>query len=382
MADFAADATQARLLEIEESLRARGKDVALFLVYDRPSRAVERPGLARTYFAERCVSDEQLDNMLVAFREIGAYAELLGGEQAFITALATGHIDRVRRPLSIVYNGVGWGIGAEGFEPGRKALIPAVADSYRLLCTGSDPYVSGLAANKFHSFLILRALGVPVAPIWHFDFARGWIGPRPSQGLKVIVKSTYEAWSVGVTQDSVFVVDSSCDTRVEVISRKIGQPVTVQEFIPGTEVSIPVISCPELHVLPPMQQILKRAPGDPNAFTTVDDSLHRGVSFARLGGAPGLLTELYQSTAQIFNLLGMRALGRIDFRVDEHKRPWVTDVAIEPGWGRRSSAFASFAELGFDYTSFLRLSAAMTLAWAGILPGSGTDHVEASIGDA
>jgi D-alanine-D-alanine ligase len=378
--DFAQ--ARARLIEIDRLLCAHGQDLALFLVYDRPARVIERPGLSRTYFAERCVSDAQLDDMLSAFREIGAYAELLDGEQALMGALATGHIDRVRRPLSVVYNGIGWGVGVGGFEPGRKALVPALADSYGLLCTGSDPYVSGLTTNKFHSFLVLRALGVKIAPIWHYDLDRGWVGPRPSQGLKIIVKSTYEAWSVGVTEESVFVVDSSCDERVAAIAHGIGQAVTVQQFIPGTEVSIPVIGCPELYVLPPMRQTVLRAPNDPNAFTTVDDSMHRGVAFAPLDGSPSLLATLHRSTTGIFNLLGMRALGRIDFRIDEGERPWVTDVAIEPGWGRRSSACASFAELNIAYPSFLRLTAGVTLAWAGVLSASSEESQHPGSGDA
>jgi D-alanine-D-alanine ligase len=321
------------------------------------------------------VSDTQLDQMLDTFRTIGAYGELLEGEQAFMTALTTGHIQRVGRPLSVVYNGIGWGIGVEGFEPGRKGLVPAVADSYQLLCTGSDAYVSALTQHKFHSFLVLRALGIRTPRVWQYNIPGGWVGKRPSPGLAIIVKSTYEAWSVGVTQESVFVVDSSCEARVAAIARDIGQAVTVQEFIPGAEFSVPVISCPEHHVLPPMRQTLRRAPGDANAFTTVEDSLQRGaVSFAPLEDAPSLLKELQQSALRIYTVLQMRALGRIDFRVDELGRPWVTDVAIEPGWSTTSSAFASFAALGVDYASFLRMTVGVTLAWAGVLPLADAGH--------
>lgn len=358
-----------RLRAIDHAFCEHGPDVALFLIFDRPSRVSERPGLVRTYFAERCVSDTQLDQMLDTFRAIGAYAELLDGERGLIDALATGHIERVGRRLSVAYDGIGWGVGNDGFEPGRKALAPAVADSYRLLCTGSDPYVSALVLHKFHSFLVLRALGIRAPRVWGYDTEVGWVGERPPAGLKVIAKSTYEARSVGVTQESVFVVDSSCEARVSAIADDIGQAVTVQEFIDGMEVSVPVVSCPERHVLPPMRQTLERAPGDPTAFTTVEDSMRRdALSFAQLEGPASLLEELRNGASWIFEALKMRGVGRIDFRVDGRNRPWVTDVAVEPGWSPAGSAFASFAELGIDYPTFLRMIIGITLAGAEVLP--------------
>jgi D-alanine-D-alanine ligase len=365
-------AVRSRLSAIDDALCALGQDIALFLVFDRPTRISERPGLTRTYFAERCVSDTQLDQMLDTFRKIEAYAELLEGEQEFIKALATGHIQSVGRRLSIAYDGIGWGVGDEGFEPGRKALVPVVADSYQLLCTGSDAYTSALVLHKFHSFLVLRALGIRAPRVWGYDTQVGWLGKRPPAGLKVIAKSTYEARSVGVTQESVFVVDSTCDARVSTIAHDIGQAVTVQEFISGMEVSVPVVSCPERHVLPPMRQILARAPGDPGAFTTVEDSMRsNALSFVQLEGQSSLLAELRKNASWIFEVLKMRGLGRIDFRVDDRNRPWVTDVAVEPGWSPTGSAFASFAELGVDYPTFNRMIIGITLAWAGILPTAG-----------
>lgn len=363
------DTVRARLLAIDEAVCAHGQDIALFLVFDRPDQVDARPGLARTYFAERCVSDAQLDEMTSAFRAIGAYAELLEGEQGLIDALATGHIQRVGRQLSVAYDGIGWGVGDDGFEPGRKALVPVVADSYRLLCTGSDPYVSALVCHKFHSFLVLRALGIRAPRVWGYDTQVGWVGKRPPAGLKVIAKSTYEARSVGVTPESVFIVDSSCDARVAAIADEIGQAVTVQEFVAGMEVSVPVISCPERHILPPLQQSLERAPGDPMAFTTVEDSMRRGaLSFAQLEGPASLLAELRKGASWISKALRIRGLGRIDFRVDDRDRPWVTDVAVEPGWSPAGSAFASFAELDVDYPSFLRMIIGITLAGAEVLP--------------
>ena len=356
------------LWDLERALERRAGDLAVFLIYDRPGRADERPGLARTYFAERCVSDKQLDEMIDAFRSIGAYVELFEGERPFITALADGRIERMQQPLKVAYNGINWGTASDGFKAGRKSLIPILADSYGLICVNSDAYACALTLHKFHSFLILNALGVRSPRTWQFRPQFGWVGARPSDGTRVIAKSTYEASSVGVTDASVFIVDTTCEDRVASIAERIGQPVTVQEFVRGKEICVPVLSCPKALVTPPMEAVMARAPGDPDAVMTINDTLQNGaVSHHPFKGSTTLNEELQNAALKVFSIFELEGLTRIDFRVDEHDLPWAFDVAIDPGVGLKSSAFLSLSELGFDYPSFLRLVVGATLITRGLI---------------
>lgn len=357
-----------RLRALERAITERGEDLAVFFVYDRPHRASERPGLARTYFAQRCVSDEQLDLTLDAFRSIDAYVDLFEGEQEFMEAFAEGRLQKLPQSLKIAFNGIGWGIAFDGFKPGRKALVPLIADSYGIVCANSNPYPCALTSHKFDSFLVLEALGVRTPKTWHYRPSQGWIGERPPEGARVIAKSTYEAWSVGVTEDSVFYVDESSDGRVSAIAEELGQPVTVQQFIPGAEVCVPVLSCPERVVTPPMEAVMGKAPGDPDAIMTIDDNLSKGaVSHRPFAGSPKLIEELRRSALEVFEMFELQGLTRIDFRVDEEERPWVFDVAVDPGIGLKSSAYLSLAHLGFSHDAFLRLAMASTLATENLL---------------
>jgi D-alanine-D-alanine ligase len=302
--------------------------------------------------------------MINAFRSVGSYVELFEGERPLLKALADGRLQRIAKAMKVVYNGIEGGIAWDGFEPGRKALIPAVADSYGLICSNSNAYACALGRHKFHYFTVLRALGVRTPRTWHYRPSRGWAGGQePTREVKVIAKSTYESWSVGVTDKSIFVVDKSCEERVAMIADQIGQPVTVQEFVSGTEVCVPVISCPERLVPPPLETILAKAPGDMDAVTTIHDNLlDEGVIHRRYEGSPEIMGELLQSAARAFDVLELQAFARIDFRIDEDGRPWVTDVGVSPSVSAEDSAFHSIAELGFDYPSFLRIVIAATLA--------------------
>ena len=82
-----------RVVSLERAVTRRGPDIALFLVYDRPGRSAERPGLARTFFEQRCVSDRQLDQTIDAFRSIGGYVELFDGERTAVFASDWPHHD-------------------------------------------------------------------------------------------------------------------------------------------------------------------------------------------------------------------------------------------------------------------------------------------------
>jgi D-alanine-D-alanine ligase len=357
-----------RLRAIDDGLTKRGDELALFLVFDRPERAEERPGLSRAFFAQRCALDVELNHMIKVFRSIGAYVELFEGEQPLIEALADGRIESMSRPLKVVYNGIEGGIAWDGFAPGRKALIPCVVDSYGLICTNSNAYACALGRHKFHYFTVMKALGIRAPATWHYRPGRGWAGGQtPPQGTKVIVKSTYESWSVGVTEESIFVVDDECEARVAAIAEQLGQPATVQEFISGTEVCVPVFSDPGPFVTPPMETVLTKAPGDLDAFTTIHDNLQeRAILHRRYDGPAEVVAELTAKALEVFDALELQAFARIDFRVDREGHAWVTDVGVSPGISDEDSAFHSLAELGLDHPSFLRVVVGATLASRGV----------------
>ncbi|HEX7244423.1 MAG TPA: hypothetical protein VF245_02520 [Solirubrobacterales bacterium] len=194
---------------------------------------------------------------------MGAYVQVFEGEKPFLAALANGEIEAIKRETKVVYDGIEGGITIGGFEPGRNALLPAVADSYDLVCANANAYARALGRHKFHYLTLLRALAsLFLQPGSIGRRPAGAAGRKPTPGTKVIVKSTYEAWSVGVTQESIFVVEDDCEERAGDLAEAIGQPVTVQTFITGTEICVPLFSHPDRLLTPPMEAIVTRADND------------------------------------------------------------------------------------------------------------------------
>jgi D-alanine-D-alanine ligase len=357
------------LRAVERGLVERAGDLALFLVYDRPSLLEQRPELAKAFFLQRCVSDVELDRTATAFRDVGAYVELFEGDRAFIEALASGRLNALPHHMKVVYNGIEGGIGSGGFQPGRKALLPAVADSFGIACSNSNAYACALGRHKFHYLTVLRALGMPTPDSWHFRDSDGWAGRRrPPDEIKVIAKSTYESWSVGVTDESVFVTDAATDERVAAIAAAIGQPVTVQTFVPGAEVCVPVFACPDLVASPPVEAVLRKAPRDPAAFMTVHDNIEAvGIDFVPYSSEAVTQSSLLALARQGFADLQLSGFGRMDFRVDASGQPWLFDVGVSPALGDEESAYVSVAHLGLAHDEYLRLVVATTLVSYGWL---------------
>ena len=355
MKHAAAEHTATALRELSERVDQIASDLALYLVYDRPSQVDERPDLARTHFARRCISDDRVDEMIKLFRSIGAYVQLFEGDRPFLEALATGSLKGRAKPIQIVHNGIGFGITEGGYEPGRMALLPAVADSWGILCSHSDAYTSAFALHRHHSFTVLHALGVKTPPVWHYRRGSGWLGPSPPIGIKVIAKSTYEAWSVGITEESVFQVGDGCNGRLDAIAETIGQSVTVQEFVSGREVCVPILACPNPLTTPVVEQMLDRAPHDPDVYVTIDDSLRpASLSYVPYSGPAETAAQVSATALAVFDILQQHAIGRMDFRVDDLGRPWLTDAAIAPGLGDGGAMSTSCALLGLSRPEFLK----------------------------
>jgi D-alanine-D-alanine ligase len=354
---------------LDAAIEANSRDIAVLLVFDRPWRETERPGLARTHFGDRCVSDEALEVIISVFRDAGLYVELFEGERPFIEALTSGYLRSLERSITIAYNGIGWGIGANAFMAGRKALVPLLADAFGGVPFNADGYACALTVNKFHSFLVFRGLGIAVPDTWQYDERLGWIGPQPPAGTRVIAKSTYEASSVGVSHDSVFVIEEGSDEKLRDLARSIGQPITVQRFIIGPEVCVPVMSKRKLVVAPPMKALVSgHTESEGLNIMTLEDVLRPdGFTHQRFEADERLIRTLTETSHRLFELLDLRGLARFDYRIDERGVPWLFDVAIEPGIGASSSAFRGFRELGFDHPSFLRAVLATSLEdWGAI----------------
>jgi D-alanine-D-alanine ligase len=308
------------------------------------------------------LSESELEIIILSFRRLGIFTRLFSSEDAFISAFLDGELGSIPRELVLVYNSAQTGSG-----PGRKALIPAFCQLHGLPTVGSNPYVVSLARHKFHVSCLLRAMGLPAPPSWSYHWQDGWLlNQRPPLGTKVILKPTYESASIGIDDSSVVTVSSGTDAIVKECSRALLQPLTVQTFIKGFEVEVPVvglsrpfapgaigISLDGVRCL--MDKIL--------TFDLVYSDGYGFFSFSEVSAAKA--KEIEAVAIKAFQLLGIEGFGRIDCRLDDAGCIAVTDIATNPHITAHSSFAHVFLQRGWDYSAVPGLLLALGCRKAG-----------------
>ncbi|HTD36094.1 MAG TPA: hypothetical protein VK669_01175 [Candidatus Limnocylindrales bacterium] len=264
---------------------------------------------------------------------------ILGGEQNF---LPYRH--------KIVYTSAANGIG-----PGRRTLIPAFCSLEGLPTANSDAYSCAINRHKFHCAMLLKELGFRVPRTWWYDAEEGWFqDDRPTIGDRVIAKSTFEGASLGVSAATVGEFGAHMEREIANASRDLRQPMTVQEFIRGNELEVPVLRLPDRYIAPSPVAIARRGGGrSPDDVLLYEDVYDDYYEFSSPGYSNEESRRISEIAERVAAALGFRGFSRVDFRIDEFGNPFVIDVSTTPHLTRTSSFNFIFDQMGFTYSDML-----------------------------
>lgn len=231
----------------------------------------------------------------------------------------------------------------------REAFYPALFEQLGLAFTGSDAYTCALTLDKQLTKLVLAQHGVPT-PRWAF-VARGAALRAAAWRFPVIVKPNFEGSSLGISADSIVEGPEELAARVDQRLAEFPSGVLVEEFVVGDDVATPLLAAAS----PATGGVLTSV-----AYCHVDDvirarkypiydySMKQGGHLEPSLVAPAPLAEA--TAAEIarlartsFRVLGVRDLGRIDWRIDREGRPWLLEVNALPSLQPDSSLYLSAA---------------------------------------
>lgn len=287
------------------------------------------------YMTERVIRE-----IVQSLRDIGSYVELFVGEDAFIRSVLSGAIEHIDRPKKLVLN-----LAQSGTGPARKSLIPCFCNLHGLPYCNSDGHVVALLRHKYHATSILRDHGLSVPRTWLFQEDDEWLnGARPPDDLKVIVKPTYEAACIGLSHDSVRRCDAELDVFSSARANLMRQPLTVQEFVHGYDVDVPVYCVPDAFA--PMAVGVsvggRRNLGD--NFLDYDTLSSRSYDFFAFSEInPSAAEAMCRAAEQAARVLGIRGYGRIDFRMAESGEFFLIDMQTMPDIHGQSSVHYTLA---------------------------------------
>jgi D-alanine-D-alanine ligase len=324
-----------------DGARALAKKVQLGVVCSTQGRTEPVSDYEFQSIDSRFYSLRETEHFLGSLRGAGFLVTPFFNENDFISWVLKGeHLIADGRRLLVIATGASFsGIGC-------KSLVPAFCRLHGIPVAGPDPHSACLARHKYHSNLVLQALGEVVPAAWCYDPSLGWLNSAPPEGQRVILKLTHEGASIGIDKGSVMLADESLHNKVASLARHYSQAITVQEFIPGLEVEVPVFCTSRPQAVFPVGLSLKDKEPMGDKILTYDLTKADAYGFWDLEsyGQEGLSTRVCRLAEKCTGVLGLHDLARIDFRVSSCGLPRVIDISTSPYLSPHSSfAFVASA---------------------------------------
>jgi D-alanine-D-alanine ligase len=216
--------------------------------------------------------------------------------------------------------------------------------------------------DKWMTKLVLGAQGMDTPRarlVVPDDMQRGRDIGMLGLAFPVIVKPNYEGSSKGIGDDAVARDARALLDMLPRALRKYPAGVLVEEFIPGTDVTVPFVEGvgDDGGVLMPVDYVIE--PGARTRFNIYDYRLKSSDAGRVSVRCPpdlqrDVVARLRALTKSVVRGLGIRDLARVDFRLGEDGRIYLLEVNALPSLEPGSSTFSAAAREGLDYEATLR----------------------------
>jgi D-alanine-D-alanine ligase len=234
----------------------------------------------------------------------------------------------------------------------REAQIPALLEMLDIPYSGSDPQCLALCLDKPLTKTIVQTTGV-LTPRWQLITNKTELRELCRDGfpLPAFVKPAYEGSSKGVRLNGRVETSAQMDKITAALLEKYEQPVIVEEFIPGDEVTVGIVGNSPPRIIG-MMRILPQKRGDYFIYSLeVKRDWQNQVEYecpAQLKA--GTLQKLADFSLKAFKILGCRDCARLDFKLDREGIPYFLEINPLPGLNPKSSDLPIMAaKMGWDY---------------------------------
>jgi D-alanine-D-alanine ligase len=273
-------------------------------------------------------------------------------------------------PPELVFNiAEGHGVGRS-----REARVPAVCELLGVPYTGSDPLTLAAALDKDVARRLVASVDVQVPQGYVVPPPQNCPEPTPPAGTAVfmakidtpfpaIVKPAWEGSSKGIRGKCVVRDERELGAAIDELERDYRQPLLVEEFIDGDELTVGVIGNDPPRVLGIMRVLPVRS-DQPFVYSLeVKRDFRNQVRYecpAQLKGWDGPAVQ--QAAIEAYQSLGCRDVARIDFRLRDGV-PYFIEANPLPGLNPESSDLVILAQLiGLSHDALIGmiLDAALT----------------------
>ncbi len=229
----------------------------------------------------------------------------------------------------------------------------------RIPYTGCNPRGLILTDNKALMRKILRHHRIPMP-----DFAavpRGRKPRRPKRlSFPLIVKSSTEHGSVGISQASIVNSDEKLAERVRYVHEKVNSDAIVEQYIEGRELYMGVIGHHRLETLPIWEMSFEKlAEGAPNIATEkakwdLDYQERVGLTTGPADLDEETRGKVIRLCKRVYRILELSAYARVDLRLTEDGTIYLLEPNPNPDLAADEEFAQSAASVGIDYEQLIQ----------------------------
>jgi D-alanine-D-alanine ligase len=289
-------------------------------------------------------SVETVDALKAAIEAKGHTVVKLGGGRAFLNRVLSEKVD-------FVFN-ISEGLGS---YRGREAQVPSVLEMLDIPYSGADPQCLTVCLDKHLTKKLVSWEGVPT-PKWsvisreNFQSTDWAALPAPA-----FIKPVWEGSSKGIRLNSLVRDPEQVQPIVTRVLKQYCQPVLVEEFISGEEITVGMVGNDPVKVIGIMRVVPRQKTTDFVYSLEVKRDYLKLVDYecpARLNKT--ILKDIEKYALKIFQVLECRDFSRIDFRISPDGTPYFLEINPLAGLNPRSSDLIIMAKLmGLAYNDLI-----------------------------
>lgn len=212
--------------------------------------------------------------------------------------------------------------------------VPGVLEILHIPYTGAGTLGWALGTNKFVMYQLLQSSGIPVPSHQLVTNPGDMIDPELRYPL--FPKLNYEHSSIGIAEDSICHNERELRAKLRDLMSTYKQPVLIDEFIAGIEVTAAVLDGGNMKVY-----TVHRSVGDRDDDVVTFDKKWKDwldMSYTKYEDA-----TLKEYVKDAFEILKMSDYGRIDIRVDAAGRFYFIDPNANPFFGPPKETHATYS---------------------------------------
>jgi D-alanine-D-alanine ligase len=231
---------------------------------------------------------------------------------------------------------------------GSEILVSALCEYFRLPYLGARPHIRAVAEDKYIAKLVAMQLGFRVPAGRVFRATDLELMPPTFRG-PYIAKPRCGASSKDIFESCI---QDLWEDLVPEVRRllELGDDVLVEEWIPGINISLPVIGGSPPLILPPYQLNSTKK----GQLVTYEQKRGTEKSLKRIPyDNKAVYEEVNRNSLRLYSELGPIDYLRLDFRITDLNKPVFLEFNVCCNIGPQSGFYACARQIGFSHREML-----------------------------